>query len=47
MLIFTTLTNIFTLNNLSISVQAIAKGAIIVAAVLLQQRIADRSRAVT
>jgi ribose transport system permease protein len=46
-LIFTMLNNIFTLNNLSISAQAIAKGVIIVAAVLLQQRIADRSRAVT
>ena len=46
-LIFTMLSNIFTLNNLSISAQAIAKGVIIVVAVLLQQRIADRSRAVT
>jgi ribose transport system permease protein len=46
-LIFTILNNIFTLNNLSISAQAIAKGVIIVVAVLLQQRIADRSRAVT
>jgi ribose transport system permease protein len=46
-LIFTMLSNIFTLNNLSISAQAIAKGVIIVIAVLLQQRIADRSRAVT
>jgi ribose transport system permease protein len=44
-LIFTMLNNIFTLNNLSISAQAIAKGVIIVVAVLLQQRIADRSRA--
>jgi ribose transport system permease protein len=43
-LIFTTLTNVFTLNNLSISAQAIAKGVIIVIAVLLQQRIAARSR---
>jgi ribose transport system permease protein len=43
-LIFTTLTNVFTLNNLSISAQAIAKGLIIVAAVLLQQRVAARSR---
>jgi ribose transport system permease protein len=43
-LIFTTLTNVFTLNNLSISAQAIAKGVIIVAAVLLQQRVAARSR---
>jgi ribose transport system permease protein len=46
-IIFTMLSNIFTLNNLSISAQAIAKGVIIVVAVLLQQRIADRSRAVT
>jgi ribose transport system permease protein len=41
-LIFTTLTNVFTLNNLSTSAQAVAKGVIIVIAVLLQQRIADR-----
>jgi ribose transport system permease protein len=39
-LIFTTLTNVFTLNNLDTSTQAVAKGAIIVAAVLLQQRVA-------
>lgn len=45
-LIFTTLTNVFTQNNLSISAQAVAKGVIIVVAVLLQQRIAERSRAV-
>lgn len=38
-LIFTTLTNVFTLNNLDTSSQAVAKGAIIVAAVLLQQRV--------
>ena len=43
-LIFTTLTNVFTLNNLSISAQAIAKGVIIVVAVLLQQRVAARAR---
>ena len=43
-LIFVTLTNVFTLNNLSISAQSVAKGAIIVVAVLLQQRIAARSR---
>ena len=43
-LIFTTLTNVFTLNNLSISAQAIAKGVIIVVAVLLQQRIASPQR---
>ena len=42
-LIFATLTNVFTQNNLSISAQAVAKGVIIVAAVLLQQRIAARS----
>jgi len=42
-LIFTTLSNVFTLNNLSISAQAVAKGAIIVVAVLLQQRLARRS----
>nr|WP_232848116.1 ABC transporter permease [Occultella kanbiaonis] len=41
-LIFSTLNNIFTLNNLSISAQAIVKGAIIVIAVLLQQRFANR-----
>lgn len=41
-LIFTTLSNVFTLNNLSISVQAVAKGLIIVVAVLLQQRLAGR-----
>nr|WP_240916278.1 ABC transporter permease [Sanguibacter sp. HDW7] len=43
-LIFTTLTNVFTLNNLSTSAQAVAKGVIIVAAVLLQQHLARRSR---
>lgn len=42
-LIFTTLTNVFTLNNLDSSTQAVAKGAIIVIAVLLQQRVAVRS----
>ncbi|WP_262847987.1 ABC transporter permease [Mumia quercus] len=42
-LIFTTLTNVFTLNNLSTSVQAVAKGVIIVVAVLLQQRLANRT----
>lgn len=41
-LIFTTLTNVFTLNNLDTSTQAVAKGIIIVAAVLLQQRVAGR-----
>jgi ribose transport system permease protein len=43
-LIFSTLTNIFVLNNLDSSVQAIAKGAIIVVAVLLQQWFASRER---
>jgi ribose transport system permease protein len=43
-LIFATLTNIFTQNNLDTSVQALAKGAIIVVAVLLQQRFAARTR---
>ncbi|NEE03519.1 ABC transporter permease [Phytoactinopolyspora halotolerans] len=43
-LILATLTNIFTLNNLDTSTQAVAKGAIIVAAVLLQQRVAARNR---
>ncbi len=42
-LIFTTLSNVFTQNNLSSSVQAVAKGLIIVVAVLLQQRLAARS----
>ncbi len=44
-LIFSTLTNVFTQNNLSISAQAVAKGVIIVVAVLLQQRFAARARA--
>ena len=43
-LIFTTVTNVFTLNNLDTSNQAVAKGVIIVVAVLLQQRVAARSR---
>jgi ribose transport system permease protein len=43
-LIFTTLNNVFILNNRSISEQELLKGAIIVAAVLLQQRLASRSR---
>lgn len=42
-LIFNTLTNVFTLNNQDTSTQAVAKGLIIVAAVLLQQRLARRS----
>lgn len=43
MLIFTTLSNVFTQNNLSSSAQNVAKGVIIVLAVLLQQRLANRS----
>nr|WP_202107240.1 ABC transporter permease [Agromyces seonyuensis] len=39
-LIFQTLTNVFVQNNLDSSVQAVAKGVIIVVAVLLQQRFA-------
>ncbi len=46
-LIFTTLTNVFTINNLDTSTQAVAKGAIIVAAVLLQQRVGRRSSTTT
>jgi ribose transport system permease protein len=46
-LIFTTLTNVFTLNNRSISEQQLLKGAIIVAAVLLQQWLASRNRSTT
>jgi ribose transport system permease protein len=42
-LIFMTLTNIFIQNNLSISAQQVAKGVIIVVAVLLQQQLAARS----
>jgi len=42
-LIFMTLTNVFTLNNRTLSEQSLLKGAIIVAAVLLQQRLASRS----
>jgi ribose transport system permease protein len=44
-LIFSTLTNVFVINNLDSSVQAIAKGAIIVGAVLLQQWFASREKA--
>ena len=43
-LIFATLTNVFIQNELDISAQAVAKGAIIVIAVLLQQRFAARAR---
>jgi ribose transport system permease protein len=42
-LIFMTLSNVFTLNNLSTSAQAVAKAVIIVVAVLMQQRFANRS----
>jgi ribose transport system permease protein len=43
-LIFTTLSNVFTLNNLSTSAQAVVKGLIIVIAVLLQQRLSQRNQ---
>lgn len=43
-LILTTLTNVFTQNNMSISAQATAKGVIIVIAVLLQQWLAKRNK---
>ncbi|MFE7627534.1 ABC transporter permease [Streptomyces sp. NPDC057509] len=42
-LVFTTITNIFALNNLQSDVQQIAKGAIIVAAVLVQGRTSPRA----
>jgi ribose transport system permease protein len=42
-LIFMTLTNVFTLNDLDTSTQAVAKGLIIVGAVLLQQQLAKGS----
>jgi ribose transport system permease protein len=41
-LLLTTLGNVFTLNNLTSSAQAVAQGVIIVAAVLLQSRLAAR-----
>nr|WP_062213462.1 ABC transporter permease [Demequina oxidasica] len=41
-MLFATLTNVFTQNNLSSSIQLVAKGIIIVVAVLLQQRFANR-----
>lgn len=41
-MLFSTLTNVFTQNNLSSSVQLVTKGVIIVGAVLLQQRFANR-----
>lgn len=43
-LIFSTLNNLFIQNNLSMSAQSLAKGAIIVLAVLLQQRFAARAK---
>ena len=43
-LIFATLINVFTQNNLNTSVQSVAKGVIIVLAVLLQQRFAARTK---
>jgi ribose transport system permease protein len=46
-LLFATLTNVFTQNNLSTSVQLVAKGVIIVVAVLLQQRFANREGSAT
>lgn len=46
-LIFQVLTNVFTQNNVSSSAQAVAKGVIIVVAVMLQQHTANRSRAST
>ena len=45
-LVFTTITNLFVLNNLATEVQNIAKGVIIVAAVLFQSR-AQRSSSTT
>jgi ribose transport system permease protein len=44
-LIFSILSNVFVLNNYDSSTQAVAKGLIIVVAVLLQQRLARRSTA--
>ena len=44
-LVFTLVTNVFVLNNLSTDLQNIAKGLIIVAAVLLQMRAARGARA--
>ena len=43
-LIFATLTNVFIQNDLSTSVQQVAKGVIIVVAVLMQQQFAARAR---
>jgi ribose transport system permease protein len=42
-LVFTTITNVFALNNLETAVQQIAKGAIIVVAVLVQRRSAQHT----
>jgi ribose transport system permease protein len=46
-LLFTILTNVFVQNNMSTSAQAVVKGAIIVIAVLLQQRFAQHGKAST
>lgn len=46
-LLFATLTNVFTQNNLDTSVQLVTKGVIVVAAVMLQQRLADREKTST
>lgn len=43
-LLFVTLTDIFILNNLAVSTQKVAKGLIIIGAVLLQQYLAQRER---
>src|SRR5690606_19669159 len=43
-LIFTTLTSVFIQNNLDTSTQSVARGVIIVAAVMLQMRLAARDR---
>ncbi len=43
-LIFSTLVNVFTQNNLDTSIQALVRGLILVVAVLLQQRFANRGK---
>ncbi|AEG44926.1 ABC transporter permease [Isoptericola variabilis] len=43
-LILTTLTNVFTINNMSTSAQNVVKGLIIVGAVMLQQRFANSTK---
>jgi ribose transport system permease protein len=43
-LILITLGNVFTINNMSTSAQAVVKGLIIVGAVMLQQRFANRAK---